>query len=118
LRSSVLLGEDLFDRVQVGRGFWQEDRSGAGRADGLADSLTLVAAEIVEDDDIAGLESGDEDALDIGTDSSALIGPSHRHGLDAVMAQRGQVGCRLPMAVRDLTDEPSGAGRLRHRLGR
>ncbi len=31
------LGEDLFDRVQVGRVFGQEEELGAGRADGAGE---------------------------------------------------------------------------------
>ena len=46
-------GEDLFDRVQIGRVFRQEEQLGAGRADGAADRLALVAAEIVHDHHIA-----------------------------------------------------------------
>jgi len=40
------LGKDLFDRVQVGRVFWQEEELGADRTDELADCFAPVAAEI------------------------------------------------------------------------
>ena len=48
------LGEGLFDRVEVGRVGRQEPEMSVGTADGLADGPALVAAEIVEDDEIAG----------------------------------------------------------------
>ena len=51
------LGEDLLDRVQIGRVFRQEEELGAGGADGVAHRLALVAAEIVHDDDVAGRAS-------------------------------------------------------------
>ena len=53
------LGEDLLDRVQVGRVFRQEEELGAGRADELAHGFALVAAEIVHDDDVAGPKGRD-----------------------------------------------------------
>ena len=63
------LGKDLFDGVQVGRIFRQEDQLGAGRADEPANDFTLVAAEIVHDDDVAGMKRGDEDLFDIGPEA-------------------------------------------------
>ena len=49
-------GEDLLDRIEV-RAIWrQEDAVGASGADGLASRFTLVAAKIVEDDDLARFE--------------------------------------------------------------
>ncbi|MSO93518.1 MAG: N-acetyltransferase [Rhodospirillales bacterium] len=47
------LGEDLFDGVQVWGVFWQEEQLGAGRSDGLTNGLSLVAPEIVDQDDVA-----------------------------------------------------------------
>ncbi len=48
------LGKDLFDRIQVARVFWQEEQFGPDRTDELADCLAPVAAEVVQDDDVAG----------------------------------------------------------------
>ena len=48
------LGEDLLDGVEV-RGVWrQEEELCAGTSDGLANRLSLVAAQVVHDDDMAG----------------------------------------------------------------
>lgn len=65
------LGEDLFDRVEIGGVFAQEDQLGAGRADGVADRLAFVAAEIVEDSDIARREGGQEHLLDMDAEQRA-----------------------------------------------
>jgi hypothetical protein len=47
------LGEDLFDRIEVGRIFGEEEELGAGRADQLAYGFAVVTAEIVHEDDVA-----------------------------------------------------------------
>ena len=62
-------GEDLLDRVQVWRVFRQEEELGAGRADELAYGFGFVTAEIVHDDDVAGMKRGDEDLFDIGPEA-------------------------------------------------
>ena len=41
-------GEDLFDGVQVGGVFWQEDELGTGRTTDLTYGFASVAAEIVQ----------------------------------------------------------------------
>lgn len=47
-------GEDLFDRIEIGTVGRQEQQLGASRPDRPSHGLTLVAAEIVHDDDVAG----------------------------------------------------------------
>jgi hypothetical protein len=49
------LGEHLLDPIEVGRVGRQEEELGARGSDVLADSLGFVAAEIVNDDDVAWL---------------------------------------------------------------
>src|SRR5262249_1410457 len=100
-------GEDLFDRVQVGGVFWQEDELGAGRAGESAHGFALVAAEIVHDDDVAWLQGGDEDALDISSEVLAIDWTiKDPWGVNPVMAQGDQESRGLPVAVRDLGIEP------------
>ena len=48
--ASLELCEDLLDGVEVRTGGRQEEQPGAGGADEFADGLTLVAAQIVQDD--------------------------------------------------------------------
>lgn len=54
------LGKYLFDRVQVGRVLWQEEQFGADRTDELANCFAPLAAEIIQDDDIAGSKDRQE----------------------------------------------------------
>jgi hypothetical protein len=66
------LGEELFDRVEIGRIFRKEQKPGAGGLDRLADRLSFVRSEIVENDDVVRLESGDQELLDIGAKALAV----------------------------------------------
>ena len=45
---------------------------GVGAADGVADGLALMAAEIVEDDKVAGLERWDQELLGPGPEAMAV----------------------------------------------
>lgn len=69
------LGEGLFDRIGVGGVGWQEPEPCAGGFDALADSRGLVAAEIVHDDNVAGLEGGHQLLLDISAQALAIDRP-------------------------------------------
>src|SRR5947209_556123 len=58
------LGEDLLDRVEIGAIGQEEKEPCTGSPDRGADGLAFVAAQIVENDDVASLQHGDEDLLD------------------------------------------------------
>ena len=106
------LGKDLFDGVQIRRVFRQEEQLGAGRANELAHDFAFVAAEIVDDDDVVGLQGGDEDLLDVGPEALPVDwAVKNPWSLDPVVAQGGQEGRGPPPAVRDLGVEPHAAGR-------
>ena len=66
------LGEDLLDRIEVGRVFRQEEELGASRSDRPSNRCAFVAAEIVHDDDIARLKLRDENLLNIGAEAFAV----------------------------------------------
>src|SRR3546814_16054934 len=90
--SSDVCSSDL-DRVQVGRIWWQVEQLGLGGTDGLADSWTFVAGEVVHDDDVARCEGGHEELLD----TFGKAGPVDRliedaRCIDPVAAQRGDAG--------------------------
>ena len=71
-----------------------------------------MAAEIVHDDDVAGFQGRDEDLLDVNSEALAVDRAiENPWGLDPVVAQRGQEGRGLPVAVRDLGGEPDAARR-------
>lgn len=101
------LGEDLFDGIEVGTVGRQEQQPGSCCADGFAHSRALVAAKIVEDDDVAGLERRDQELLDIGEEALAVDRAiDHSRRVDPVMAKRCEEGQRLPVAVRHLGTQP------------
>jgi hypothetical protein len=80
---------------------------GASGSDGPSDGVALVAAEIVEDDDVAWLERRHQYLLDIGQEALAVDRPvDDARGVDAVMAQSGEEGERVPAAMRGLGDQP------------
>ena len=96
-------GKDLFDRVQVGGIFGQEDQLVAGRADEPADGFALVAAKVVHDHDVSGTKRRDENLFDVGLEALAVDRAVNKPwGIDPIMAQRSQKCCRLPVTVRDL----------------
>ena len=97
----VDLCEGMFDRVEVGRVGGQEPQSCAGVADRLADGLSLVAAEVVEDDEVAGPERGDEELLDPGLEAWSVDRAVEDIGCaEPVRAQPGEEGHGAPAAVR------------------
>src|SRR6516162_2403335 len=55
-QQSFELGEDLLDRIEVGRVFWQEDEARPDIADRWSHGLSLVGAEIFGDHDVARFE--------------------------------------------------------------
>lgn len=77
------LGEGLLDGVEIGRVWRQIPEPCSGRADHLSDGEGLVRAEIVHDDDVAGLEHGDELLLDIGP-----VRLQHAFAMSAHLARR------------------------------
>ena len=65
----------LLDRVEIGAVGRQVKQSGAGVLDRRSNALYLVAPQIVQDDDIAGLELGSEELLDPGAELLAVDRP-------------------------------------------
>ena len=101
------LGEDLLDRIEVGAIGRQEQEPGADAADRFSDGRSLVAREVVHDDDIAWRERRNEALFDIVGEALAvdrLI--EHARCVDAVAAQRREEGHRTPVAIRDLGMKP------------
>ena len=101
------LGEGLLDGIKVGGIFRQEPQSGANRLDGVADDLGFVGAEIVEDDDVAGLEGRDQLLAHIGVETFAVDGAIEDAGRsELVAAQRPEEGQGAPAAVRGKAAQP------------
>jgi hypothetical protein len=67
-----------------------------------------VAAEVVQDDDIAGRESRGEDLFDLEEEGFAVDRPiDHPRRIDPVVAERGDEGQGLRMAVGRVGLQPS-----------
>lgn len=99
-------GEHLLDRIEIGRVGRQEEQLDPGRPEQLAHADAFVAAEVVDDDDAAWLEFGDEKLLDPGSEALAIDRPVDHAGRDdAVVLQAGDEGQRLPVSVRHLVDQ-------------
>ena len=87
------LGEGLLDRIEVWRIGRQIPEPGAGGLDHTAEDGRLVAAEIVHDDDVAGLEQGQELLFDVSAEAFAIDGSiEHARGAELVAAQRAKEG--------------------------
>ena len=111
-RQVLELGEDLFDRVQIGRILGQEEQLGACRSDGAANGLAFMAAEIVHDHQIAWPEGGDQHFLDIGFEAFGVDRAIEQPWrLNAIMTKRGEEGQSFPVAIRNLGHEPLPAPR-------
>lgn len=89
----------------------EEQHPHAALAHQFGGPLALVEADIIEDDDIAGLDFGRQLRLDPGLEASALHGgiddPRRDH---AVTAQAGDEGMRLPLAERSLRSSQTATG--------
>ncbi len=71
-----------------------------------------MRAEVVENDDIAGLECGNEELLDIGAKAFAMDrAVEQAWRFNAVVAQSGQESRGPPMAMRDFVDQTLAARR-------
>lgn len=100
------LRDGLLDRVEVWTVGGQEQQQRTGGADRLGDLATLVAAEVVHDDDITGTQCWHQEIGDIGQETTG-VDPSVEHARrgDCVATQRSDEGQSLPVAVRHFIDE-------------
>jgi len=95
------LGEGLLDRVEVGTVGREEEQPGTDRFDGGAHGRSLVARQIVHDDDVAGRELRRQDASHVGGEGIGVHGSvEHPRRDHAGPAQAGDEGRGLPVTVR------------------
>lgn len=100
------LGKDLFDWVEVRGIRGEEEQPGACGPDCLTDGRGLVTAEIIQNDDVARAQGGDENLLDIGAECFAVDRPVNDPGSDdAVLAQGGHEGHGIPVPEGRATDQ-------------
>lgn len=96
-------GEDLFDRIEIGTVGRQEQEACAAGPDGGPDGGFFVAGEVVENDNVAWPQRWTEFFLDPLGEARAVDRLIEDEGrIDPVVAQCGNEGHRLPMAVRHL----------------
>lgn len=101
------LGEELFDWIEIGRVFGQEEEPRIGFANCTPNGLAFVGAEIVHHNNVARLEGGRENLLDIEEESLAVDRPvDEPRRFDAIMTQRSQEGHGLPVAIRHFGLDP------------
>lgn len=101
------LGKSLLDWIEIGRVRRQEPEPGPSRLDDFAHNRRLVAAKIVHDDDVVGLENGHELLFDIGPEAFTVdrsIEDTRRR--QPVTAQSAEKGHRSPMTVRGKSTQP------------
>lgn len=83
------LGEDLLDRVQVWAVGRQEQELGTRGVDSLSDRGALVAAQVVHDNNVPGLEGRHQELLHISGEELAVDRPvEDARRIDPIMPQR------------------------------
>jgi hypothetical protein len=99
--------EGLFDRIEIwGIGRKAPQRC-ACRLDRLAHTGNLVGWKIVHHDDLAGRQRRPQALFEIGEEDFAVHwGVDHERSGHTIVAQAGDKGRHLPVAVRNLGDEP------------
>ncbi len=95
------LGEGLFDGIQVGRIRRQKPKPCSCISDHPANGLALMAAKIVENDDVTFPERRDELLLDISAETQAVDRPvEDAWSSQAIAPQGGKEGQGPPSTVR------------------
>ena len=111
------LGEGLLDRIEVRRVRRQEPQPRTGLADRPADGLALVAAEVVEDDEVAGPQRRHQVLLDPGLEGALVDRPvEHARRAQPVPAQGGQERQGAPAPGRRRPGWRRGSGRRTMRV--
>ena len=97
--------------TQIGRIGWQIEHPGADCGDGLLDPLHFVAAEVVEDNDVACLKCGAQELLDPSQEQLTIHGPVDHHGSGQLtVTQASDKGRRLPITERRRSDASTALG--------
>ena len=104
------LGKDLFDWVQVWAVRRKEQQPCSGSPDGPANPLALVAAQIVEDDNVTWPKSWNEKLLDVSHEADRIDRTVEDAGsINAIAAQGGEKCHGFPVPVGDARRPPPPA---------
>ncbi len=105
-------GEELFDGIQVGRIRRQIEQRGLRRRDGFFHSCHLVAAEVVEDHDVPGLQGGAQKLPHPGQEQFTIHRPVGDQGSrQLIVPQTRKKSGRLPIAIGGRCDASLASGR-------
>jgi hypothetical protein len=100
-------GERELDGIEVGAVGREEPQVGARLRDRHRHLGLLVDGEIVEHDDIAGLQRRDQDLFDVGEETRTIDRSiEHRRRAEPVEAQRGDHRVGLPVTAGRVIGEP------------
>lgn len=109
---SFEFGKSQFDGIEVRAVGRQMQEFGSAAFYSRSDGRTFVRGKIVGDDDITGTQRGCQALLEVSQEGGAIHGTVQQPGRrEAIMAQRGNEGESLPVAVRHLLHATLGAGR-------
>lgn len=98
----VRLGQGVLDWVELGAVGQEVEQARASGLDSSAGASALMVAEIVHYDDVVRPQFWNEHLIDVGLEGHAIDWPIPRHRCDrAAVAQRGNAGASLPVAMRD-----------------
>ena len=101
------LGEDLLNRVEIRRIRRQEAQRSAHSLNGPPHSRALVAAEIVQDDEVASREGREQAVFHIGQEAGTVDRAIEDTGSSKAVVTEGRYeGQSLPMAMWPLGDQP------------
>ena len=116
------LGEGLFDGIEVGAVRRQITQDGTGGFNSFTHAGDFVGGEIVQHDNVARPQHRHEELLHPGQEALAIDWTiEDRRRDDAVMAQGGEEGGGLPVAVGSMTDQAlalKGTSVTRRHIGR
>ena len=106
----LVLGESLLDRVQIGAVGRQVNELRPSGGDCLGNAGDFVAAQIVEQDNVAGRQCRCQHLLDIGAKAPAVDRACEHLGrADPGRPQSGDQGGPLPVPVRARSPQPQAA---------
>ena len=96
-----------FDRIEVGTVGRQKAETGADPLNGGLHVRLLMHGKVIEHDDVAGPQRGDEHLLDIGEKRGVVDRPiEDRRGVQPVHAQGGDHRVRVPMPIGRVVAQP------------
>lgn len=100
------LGEHLFDGVQIGGVWRQEEQPDARRFEQIAHTAAFMAAQVIDHDDAARLQFGDQELLDPGGEAVTVDRAiQDARSNNAIVPETGNEGQCLPMTMRHLVDQ-------------